>query len=56
LLWVTGLCGGFTTFSSFTNEGVQMMVENRWLSFALYTGFSVTAGLVATYFGYKIAN
>jgi CrcB protein len=56
LLLVTGFCGGFTTFSSFTYEGVQMLTENRWLSFALYTGLSVVAGLTATYFGYKLSS
>src|SRR5215213_4649389 len=49
LLLVTGFCGGFTTFSSFTYESVQMMIENRWLSFVVYTATSVIAGLMATY-------
>ena len=56
LLLMTGLCGGFTTFSSFTAEGVQMLTTDRWLSFALYTAGSVAAGLVATYFGYKLTS
>ena len=56
LFLVTGFCGGFTTFSSFTYEGVQMLTENRWLTFALYTGVSVVAGVLATYFGYKLTN
>ena len=56
LLMVTGFCGGFTTFSSFTYEGVQMMTENRWMVFILYIFLSVVAGLTATYFGYKLTN
>jgi CrcB protein len=56
LLLVTGFCGGFTTFSSFTFEGVQMMMENRWLSFLAYTLTSVAAGLMATYLGYKMTS
>lgn len=56
LLLVTGFCGGFTTFSSFTYEGVQMMMDSRWVSFILYTGISVMAGLMATYFGYKLTS
>src|SRR4029079_15602523 len=47
LFLVTGFCGGFTTFSSFTYEGVQMLTETRWLTFALYTGVSVVAGVLA---------
>lgn len=56
LLMITGFCGGFTTFSAFTYEGVQMMMENRWLIFALYTALSVVFGLFATFLGYKIAS
>ena len=56
LLLITGLCGGFTTFSSFTHEGIQMLVDNRWFIFALYTISSVAGGLLATYVGYKLTS
>jgi fluoride exporter len=56
LLLVTGFCGGFTTFSSFTYEGVQMLMNNRWMQFLFYTAGSVVAGLLATYAGYKITS
>ena len=54
LLLVTGLCGGFTTFSSFTYEGVQMLMEDRWIAFIIYTAGSVVLGMMATFFGFKI--
>lgn len=56
LMLLSGFCGGFTTFSSFTYEGIQLMSESRWLIFALYTALSVVLGLLATYWGYKIAS
>lgn len=56
LLLATGLCGGFTTFSTFTYEGIQMLQEARWTSFIVYTAISVAIGLVATYFGYKLTS
>ena len=56
LFLVTGFCGGFTTFSAFTQEGIDMLMHNRLLAFILYTGLSVMAGLLATYAGYKITS
>ena len=56
LLLATGFCGGFTTFSAFTQEGIQLMMEDRWLTFAFYTGLSVVAGLMATYLGFKLTS
>src|SRR5687767_14999762 len=56
ILLMSGFCGGFTTFSAFTYEGVQMMQDNRWILLAGYTGASVFGGLVATFTGYKLTN
>lgn len=56
LLLMSGFCGGFTTFSAFTYEGVQMMQDNRWIMLAVYVSASVFGGLVATFTGYKLTN
>ena len=56
LLLVTGFCGGFTTFSSFTYEGVQMLMDKRFLPFLCYTVISVVTGLLATYTGFKLTS
>ncbi len=56
LLLATGFCGGFTTFSAFSQESIQMISESRWLSFAIYTGGSIIAGLLATIIGFKMMN
>ena len=51
---MTGFCGGFTTFSAFTLESIQMMMSDRWMAFSLYIIGSVAGGLLATFLGYKI--
>lgn len=56
LLLMTGLCGGFTTFSAFTHEGIQMLMDNRWGVFVLYAGISIIAGILATFLGFKLLS
>jgi fluoride exporter len=56
LFLVTGLCGGFTTFSSFSFENVQLINDHRIFVFLLYTICSVTLGIFATYFGIVVAR
>ncbi len=56
LLLVTGLLGGFTTFSTFGYEGYQMISVGEWLGAALYLGASVVAGLLAVFLGAGLAR
>ena len=50
----TGLCGGFTTFSAFSLENLQLLQEGRLGMFALYAVSSLLFGLAAVWLGYKI--
>lgn len=56
LLLMTGFCGGFTTFSAFTMEGIALWKEQRMGLFFLYIGASVIIGLVATFAGMKLSR
>ena len=49
---MVGLCGGFTTFSSFTGENLMLMRNGQFLPIFLYTGLSILLGFTAVYFGY----
>ena len=51
LLLVTGLCGGFTTFSAFSMENVQLLIDQRIFIAFLYITGSVALGFLATYCG-----
>jgi len=46
-----GICGGFTTFSSLTNDAFMLLQEKDWLRLSLYTSLSFFLGLVAVYLG-----
>lgn len=54
LFLMTGICGGFTTFSAFTLEGMALWNGQRTGLFFLYTAGSVLLGLLATYAGMKL--
>ena len=46
-----GVCGGFTTFSTFSNEGLTLINDGNYLTFLIYTMISIFLGLLAVYFG-----
>ncbi|HYO21675.1 MAG TPA: fluoride efflux transporter CrcB [Flavisolibacter sp.] len=54
LFLMTGFCGGFTTFSAFGIESMQMILAGRWTSVGIYIIASVAGGLLTTFLGYKI--
>lgn len=51
LFLAVGICGGFTTFSTFTNDAFLMMQGREWMKLSLYAGLSVFLGLLAVILG-----
>lgn len=47
LFLTAGLCGGFTTFSTFSNDSLLMLRQGEWLPFVAYAALSVTLGIIA---------
>ncbi len=56
LFLMTGLCGGFTTFSSFTNESMVLLHNGQFLSFLVYAGLSLFLGMAAVFLGFSLTN
>lgn len=56
LLLTTGVCGGFTTFSTFANESLQMAQNGNIASFVGYVATSLIVGLALTALGYWIVK
>jgi len=54
LFLATGIMGGFTTFSSFSNETVSMLRDAEYLPALSYVAFSVIVGLAATFGGISL--
>jgi len=51
LFFATGVCGGFTTFSAFSIECMQLLQQQRYQTFIFYVGLSIVGGISATFAG-----
>ena len=51
-----GLCGGFTTFSTFSKESLALAEAGRWCALAAYAIGSVAVGIAAVALGYWITR
>lgn len=51
-----GLCGGYTTFSTFSYETAAMLEDGEWTRALSYVGASVGLSLLATFLGFMAAR
>ena len=56
LLLTTGLCGGFTTFSTFMNENATLLKDGMPTTALFYTFASLLVGFLAVIGGQQVAR
>lgn len=56
LLFITGFCGGFSTFSTFTGETFLLLQNGNWPTAIIYILSSLMVCLFSLYLGFKLAE
>jgi CrcB protein len=51
-----GVCGGYTTFSTFSYETVALLEDGQWARAGVYITASVVLSLMGTWLGFALAR
>ncbi len=55
LFWKTGVCGGFTTFSTFSLEAYKLFENKAYALGGVYVALSVCCCIIGVFLGKKLA-
>jgi CrcB protein len=56
LVLLTGVCGGLTTFSTWSVETIELVSRGRWRAALLNVGLTLALGASVCAFGYLLAR
>lgn len=54
--WIVGFCGGFTTFSTFGVDLIDLINAGSWWKASCYAGINFIGTVLFIFLGYRIGN
>jgi len=55
-LMITGVCGGYTTFSTFSAENFSLLQNSNYTILVLYALLSLTIGILMVFLGFQMVK